>query len=530
MFLLWALPVALYLFYRWSVATYDYFEKRNIPYVKPVPFFGQVWSFFTQEKHAVDVASEGYYMFPDTRISGVFMLRTPAYLVHDPILFKEMAIKDFDHFTDHVAEISVEHDPLLARSLFFTRGARWRHHRSGLSPAFTGSKMRNMFALVAKSAGDAMERLVVFSRGKPFTMELRDLYSKLGNDAMTSISFGVEVDSLTDPDNEFFLKGKRLAKVDGLPGLKMLMTTILPGLFKFLRLGVLYKDVNEFYQEAVATNIRYREKDYIKRPDFIHLLLQARKNQLNNEQSEDDDELQSAGFSTAETHRMERDTSTEKLQWRDVDITAAAASFFFGGIESTTTLLCFASYELAVNRDIQARLKIEVDNARQELEDGKTPTYEVLQKMKYLDMVVSETLRRWAPFGLTNRRCTKDYTFTNTDGTKITIERGLNISIPLKSFHLDEKFFPDPLRFDPERFANPNQINQDAYVPFGTGLRNCIGSRLALMQAKCFLFYMLSNFTIQPGAKLTIPITLDETSAGLNAKHGFWMNLVPRYV
>ncbi|XP_053676481.1 probable cytochrome P450 9f2 [Anopheles nili] len=528
MFLFWALPVVLYLIYRWSTSTYDYFEKRNIPFVKPVPFFGQVWSFFSQEKHATDVASEGYYLFPNTRISGAFILRTPAYLVHDPVLYKQMAIKDFDHFTDHVSEITIENDPLLARSLFFTNGATWHHHRSGLSPAFTGSKMKNMFGLLSKSAGDAMQRLVLYARRKPFTMELRDLYSRLGNDAMTSISFGVEVDSLTDRDNEFFHKGKRLAKVDGLTGLKLLMSTILPGMLRLFRLGILYKDVNEFYLEAVSTNIRHREQHNINRPDFIHLLLQARKNELNSELEVEDDALQSAGFSTAKTHTFAQKNGLEKrLEWQDIDITAAAASFFFGGIETTTTLLCFASYELAVNPGIQARLRAEIDNVRDELIDGITPTYEVLQKMKYMDMVVSETLRRWAPFGLTNRRCTKDYTFTNTDGTRITIERGMNISIPLKSFHLDEKFFPDPLQFDPDRFTDSSKINSDAFVPFGTGLRNCIGSRLALMQAKCFLFYMLSNFRFEPGSKLTIPIELDETSAGLNAKYGFWMNLVP---
>uniref|UniRef100_A0A182P2T5 Uncharacterized protein n=1 Tax=Anopheles epiroticus TaxID=199890 RepID=A0A182P2T5_9DIPT len=526
MFLLWALPLALYLFYRWSVATYDYFEKRNIPYVKPVPFFGQVWSFFTQGRHAVDVASEGYYMFPNTRISGVFTLRTPAYLVHDPILYKQMAIKDFDHFTDHVTELRQETDPLLARSLFFTNGTHWRQHRSGLSPAFTGSKMRSMFGLLAKSAGGAMERLVTSARNKPLTMELRDLYSRLGNDVMTSISFGVEVDSLTDRDNEFFLKGKRLAKIDGLPGLKFLMASIIPKVFYFFRLSIMYKDVNEFYLEAISRNIRQRETNRIVRPDFIHLLLQARKNTLGSEK-QDDETLQDAGFSTAQTHAIEQKVEG-RLSWEDDDITGAAASFFFGGIETTTTLLCFTSYELAINPSIQDRLRAEIDEHRESLPDGKTPTYEVLQKMKYLDKVVSESLRRWTPFGLTNRRCTKDYTFTNTDGTQITIERGQNISIPLKSFHLDEKFFPDPLRFDPERFADPNNINQDAYVPFGTGLRNCIGSRLALMQAKCFLFYMLSNFIIKPDTKLTIPIVIDETSAGLNAKHGFWMNLVPR--
>uniref|UniRef100_A0A182MCK8 CRAL-TRIO domain-containing protein n=1 Tax=Anopheles culicifacies TaxID=139723 RepID=A0A182MCK8_9DIPT len=511
MFLLWAVPLALYLFYRWSVATYDYFEKRNIPYVKPVPFFGQVWSFFTQGKHAVDVASEGYYMFPNTRISGVFTLRTPAYLVHDPTLYKNMAIKDFDHFTDHVTEFYPDTDPILARSLFFTNGTHWRQHRSGLSPAFTGSKMRSMFGLLSKSAGDAMDRLTVFSSGKSFTMELRDLYSRLGNDVMSSISFGVEVDSLTDRDNEFFLKGKRLAKIDGLPGLKFLMATTIPKVFRFLRLSGMYKDVNEFYLDAVSTNIKLRETKQITRPDFIHLLLQARKNTLGAEKH-DDVTLQDAGFSTAQTHTVEQ-KGEGKLSWDDIDIAGATASFFFGGIETTTTLLCFASYELALNPSIQDRLRAEIDATRNELPDGKTPTYEVLQRMKYLDMVVSETLRRWTPLGITNRKCTKNYTFTNTDGTKITIERGQTVTIPLKSFHLDEKFYPDPMRFDPERFADPHNINQDAYVPFGTGLRNCIGSRLALMQAKCILFLMLSNFIIKPDTKLTIPIVIDETSA-----------------
>uniref|UniRef100_A0A182NYZ5 Cytochrome P450 n=1 Tax=Anopheles dirus TaxID=7168 RepID=A0A182NYZ5_9DIPT len=527
MFLLWALPVLVYLLYRWSVATYDYFEKRNIPYVQPVPLFGQVWSFFSQGKHAVDVASEGYAMFPNTRISGVFTMRNPAYLVHDPVLYKQMAIKDFDHFTDHVTELDKDVDPLLARSLFFINGTSWRHHRSGLSPAFTGSKMRGMFGLLSKSAGDAMDRLTMFARGKPFTMELRDLYSRLGNDVMTSISFGVEVDSLTDRDNEFFVKGKRLAKIDGLPGAKLLMTLILPKLFRLLRISVMYKDVSDFYLDAVSRNIRLRESNNITRPDFIHLLLQARKNTLGSGKH-DEEKLQNAGFSTAETHAVEQKAGDGRMSWEDVDITGAAASFFFGGIETTTTLLCFASYELAVNPSIQDRLRAEVDETREALPDGKTPTYEVLQKMTFMDMVISETLRRWPPLGVTNRKCTKDYTFTNTDGTKVTILKGQNVSIPIKSFQLDEKFFPEPLRFNPDRFADPTSINQDAFVPFGTGLRNCIGSRVALMQAKCILFYMLSNFTIQPDAKLTIPLVTDETSAGLNAKHGFWMNLVPR--
>ncbi|EAU77435.2 AGAP009375-PA, partial [Anopheles gambiae str. PEST] len=256
---------------------------------------------------------------------------------------------------------------------------------------FTGSKMRSMFGLLSKSAGDAMGRLLVFAAGKPFTMELRDLYSRLGNDVMTSISFGVEVDSLTDRDNEFFLKGKRLAQIDGLPGLKFLMATTIPRVFHFFRLSGMYKDVNEFYTDAVARNIQLRETNRITRPDFIHLLLQARKNTLEAEKHEDE-ALQDAGFSTVKEHTLEQKMGEGKMNWADIDIAGAAASFFFGGIETTTTLLCFTSYELAVNPDIQERLRAEIDEQRESLADGRTPTYEVLQKMKYLDMVVSEAL------------------------------------------------------------------------------------------------------------------------------------------
>ncbi|XP_058059543.1 probable cytochrome P450 9f2 [Anopheles bellator] len=529
MFQLWALVAVLFLLYRWSVATYDYFEKRKIPFVKPVPFFGQLLAFFARTKHAVDIASEGYEMFPNSRVSGLFSLRTPRLLVHDPVLFKQMAIKDFDHFSDHVSQLSIEDDPLLARSLFFTNGTRWRHHRSGLSPAFTGSKMRNMFGLLSKSAGNFVQRLLVSQQRKPDPLELRDLYSRLGHDAMTSISFGVDVDSLSDPNNEFFAKGARLAKIDGAPGFKLALSTILPNVYRFFRCAILDKDVNAFYLNAVSQNIRYREENHITRPDFIHLLLQARKDELRSEKAEDE-ALENAGLSTAETHTIGQQQGEVKLSWDDIDITAAGVSFFFGGIETTTTLLCFASYELAVNPPIQARLRAEIDEVRAELPDGKTPTYEVLQKMQYMDLVVSETLRRWVPFGTTDRKCTKDYTFTNSDGTEITIERGMNISIPIKSFHLDPKFFPDPLRFDPERFTDPARFNKDAYVPFGAGIRNCIGSRLALMQAKCILFYVLSNFTIEPHHKMSIPVVIDVTSAGLNAKGGFWMKLVPKQV
>lgn len=70
--------------------------------------------------------------------------------------------------------------------------------------------------------------------------------------------------------------------------------------------------------------------------------------------------------------------------------------FFFAGFETVSTLLSFMAHELACNEDVQERLYEEIVATERELK-GKPITYEAIQKFKYLDMVVSETLRLWPP-------------------------------------------------------------------------------------------------------------------------------------
>ncbi|XP_062553094.1 probable cytochrome P450 9f2 [Armigeres subalbatus] len=521
------IPIAAYLIYRWSIATYGYFDKRKVPYVKPHPFFGGLWPVFSGKLHPSDAAVLGYNMFPENRFSGFFTFRQPGYLVHDPVLAKQIMIKDFDHFTDHMNTISVDVDPIFGRALFFMDGERWRHGRSGLSPAFTGSKMRNMFTLLSKYVDGAMQRLAQDAVQGKMELEIRDLFQKLGNDIITSISFGVEIDSVHNPNNEFFKRGKQLAATGGFQGLKFFLSLVIPNsVFKFFGIRFLPKEVADFYVNVISKTIKLREENKIVRPDFIHLLVQARSNELKEDKA--DDELKSAGFTTVEEHI---EASTENSQYTDLDITAVAASFFFGGIETTTNLLCFALYEIVGKPDVKQKLEAEIESVRNEL-GGKALTYEVLQKMKYLDMVITEGLRRWPPLGFTNRVCVKPYTFEDYDGTKVTVEKGQVVQIPMLSFHRDPKFFPDPYRFDPERFSDENKhnINQDAFLPFGSGPRNCIGSRLALMQAKCLLYYFFANFSVEYSNKMDVPIKINKLSLTYTALNGFWFNLTPRKV
>jgi cytochrome P450 family 9 len=74
-------------------------------------------------------------------------------------------------------------------------------------------------------------------------------------------------------------------------------------------------------------------------------------------------------------------------EWEDDDITAQAVLFFLAGFDTASTLLCFATHQLATNPDIQSRLQDEIDQTLKE--DGGKLTYEAVHGMKYLDMVVS---------------------------------------------------------------------------------------------------------------------------------------------
>lgn len=130
------------------------------------------------------------------------------------------------------------------------------------------------------------------------------------------------------------------------------------------------------------------------------------------------------------------------------------------------------AYELIRNPDIQKKLQEEIDEVHQRL-NGKELTYEELQKMKYLDQVVSETLRMWPPAPVVDRLCVKDYTL-EYDDKKIEIEAGRNFYLLIYGIHHDERYFPNPEKFDPERFSDENKdkINRDAYMPFGVGPRH----------------------------------------------------------
>jgi cytochrome P450 family 9 len=156
------------------------------------------------------------------------------------------------------------------------------------------------------------------------------------------------------------------------------------------------------------------------------------------------------------------------------------------------------TYELAMNPKVQEELHRAIDEVSATL-DGKPISYETLHKIKYLDMVISESLRMWSPAAQVDRSCTKDYTLDLGDGKSIVIKKGQIFMLPISLIHNDSEYFPNPEQFDPERFSDENKgsIRPGSYIPFGSGPRTCIGSRYALMEAKLLLFNFFRKFTVE---------------------------------
>lgn len=198
---------------------------------------------------------------------------------------------------------------------------------------------------------------------------------------------------------------------------------------------------------------------------------------------------------------------------------------FLAGFDTVMWLLVSFAYELALNPDIQQQLIDEVDAT-----NSTDVTYEELNKMKYMEMVLNEVLRVHSPAVFIDRLCTKNFTF-NDDKLSLEFVKGDHLWIPIYCFHYNADYFPEPEKFDPERFSDENKvkINSAHFVPFGQGPRQCIGNRFAQMEVKVLIYYLLRNFTLNVSAKTEIPLTIKSSPFGLAPANGLHLMLRRRH-
>lgn len=219
---------------------------------------------------------------------------------------------------DHKSFFSLSKEPVFSLNLFAKKGnftiivdqffnilclnvisgQEWKDMRATLSPAFTGSKMRLMFQLML----DCADRFTKYfeeiapADGKPQTLQMKDTFLRYNSDVIGTCAFGVEVNSLKDKNNEFFLHGQDVSQFTGIRGLKFIGFMVCPDIMNFLKIRLYSEEVINFFRDLIRRTIELREKENIYRPDMIHLLMEAKKGKLVYEEKTNDDA--DAGFAT----------------------------------------------------------------------------------------------------------------------------------------------------------------------------------------------------------------------------------------
>lgn len=96
-------------------------------------------------------------------------------------------------------------------------------------------------------------------------------------------------------------------------------------------------------------------------------------------------------------------------------------------------------------------------------------------------------------------------------GSDLVIEQGTRIYIPMEGIHHNADIYPNPDKFEPERFTKENISDRHlaSFLPFGEGPRNCIGKRFGMMQTKIAILALIRDFTFEVCSKTPIPIKLD---------------------
>lgn len=202
----------------------------------------------------------------------------------------------------------------------------------------------------------------------------------------------------------------------------------------------------------------------------------------------------------------------------DQQVRDEALTIFLAGHETTANALTWTLYLLSQHADVAQKLDAEIDSVLQ----GRLPGFDDLPNLRYTEMVLAESMRLYPPAWAIGRRVMKALTL----GDYLIPEDSLLVISPYV-LHRDSRYYPDPERFDPERFtaAAKESRPKHTYLPFSSGVRQCIGERFAWMEGVLVLATLLQHHRLEmvPGQRIE-PRPL----ITLRVKHGLKMTVRSR--
>lgn len=210
---------------------------------------------------------------------------------------------------------------------------------------------------------------------------------------------------------------------------------------------------------------------------------------------------------------LSRDESGDTFN--DAEVRDQLVTFFVAGHETTSNALAWTWYLLSLHPEAEARLHAEVDAVL----GGRLPALADLPNLPYALQVIKEAMRLYPPAWVLNtRRAAADTTIG-----PYALKRGDMVWISPFAMHRRSAWFPDPERFDPDRWTSEREkaLPRYGYIPFGAGPRVCIGNSFALMEAHLIVAAVAQRYRLRLSADQTIELSPQIT---LSNRTGMWMS------
>lgn len=345
---------------------------------------------------------------------------------------------------------------LLGNGLLTSEGEFWKKQRRLAQPAFHKQKLADLTAMMVRKAQQETDSL----QAKAESGEYFDVAAQMTNLTLEIISEAIFSNGVDDKAD---LISQQITLLNQYATDKLNSPIRLPALFPTPS-NVKERKAIKILDQIIFDIIDKRRKEGVSKSDLLSMLLDAR----------------------------DQDTgeAMDNRQLRDEVMT-----IFIAGNETTANAMAWTLYLLSQNPEAEEKMLREID---EKLDAGVELNFQNVLGFQYVRQVIDESMRLFPPAWIVGRRNTEDDEIGGYH-----IKKGTNVLMPIMYLHRSEKYWDEPLKFKPERFAPEvkNNIDRYVYFPFGGGPRLCIGNNFALMEMQIILItmYRKYKFRLKPG-------------------------------
>lgn len=372
-----------------------------------------------------------------------------AYLVSHPDYVREVLITKADSFVKQSREMNILRKHIGGDGVVSAEGPNWIRQRRIMLPAFQSAYAQRFADCLIREA-----RLTASSWKSGDVISINQSMVDMMVTAVCQALFGVEARERA-PELGAAMNQLSQEVIDDFRS-PFRMTAATFGI-KNRRREAIMKVLTDFIEETIQK--RRQEKGPAK--DFISILIAA-------------------------TDREEGDR-----QMSNQELRTEALTMLFAGHHTAASTLTWTLYLLAKNPEAEQRLTDEIDQSL----SNRLASPADINELDYATRVLKESLRiypsAWALFG---REAIEDVQVGSYD-----IPKGAFVFIAPLLIHRDPRWFPDPMKFYPDRFLtdNEDQMTHGTYLPFGLGGHSCLGSRAAMLALPLALVTLLQNHRLE---------------------------------